>query len=159
MDQVKSGRTVNRCLGGLAAVFLAAILLSLVWAPAALGKPQKGKEAKETSQFIAYYFFTNQRCASCLRIEQWAQEAVTRNFEDEIKSGRLQWRPVNIQQEENEHFIQDFQLFTKSVIIAEYRDGKPVRWENLQDVWQLLRDKPKYLAYVAGGIKAFMEKK
>jgi hypothetical protein len=66
---------------------------------------------------------------------------------------------VNVQQAENKHYIQDFQLYSKSVIISEYQDGKSVRYENLKDVWKLYRDKPKYLDYVAGGIKTFMEKK
>lgn len=155
MDQVKA----KGCLGGVAAVCLAAILLLLAWAPAALCKQPENKQAKDTPRFIAYYFYTNKRCGPCTRIEKWAEEAVTTSFKDELASGKLQWRAVNVQQAENKHYIQDFQLYSKSVIIAEYQNGKPVRHENLKDVWKLYRDKPKYSDYVAKGIKTFMEKK
>ena len=155
MDQVKR----QRCLGATAAVCLAVIFLSLAWAPAAVCKQPENKEAKDTSQFVAYYFYTAKRCGPCTRIEQWAEEAVTTSFKDELASGKLRWRALNVQQSENKHYIQDFQLYSKSVIIAKYQDGKPVRYENFKDVWKLYRDKPKYLDYVAGGIKTFMEKK
>ncbi len=155
MDQVKK----KGYLAGVASVCLAAILLSLVWAPAALSKQPENKEAKDTPRFIAYYFYTNKRCGPCTRIEQLAEEAVTTQFKNELASGKLQWHGVNVEQADNKHFIQDFQLYTKSVIIAEYKEGKPVRYENLQDVWKLYRDKPKYIDYVAGGIRTFMEKK
>ncbi len=145
--------------GGIVAVCLAAMLLSLVWAPAALCKHLSNKEAKDTPRFVAYYFYTSKRCGPCTRIEHWAEEAVNTRFKDELASGKLRWRAVNVQQAENKHYIQDFQLYSKSVIIAEYQDGKSVRYENLKDVWKLYRDKPKYLDYVAGGIKTFMEKK
>ncbi|MFO7616170.1 MAG: hypothetical protein R6V75_02880, partial [Bacteroidales bacterium] len=43
-------------------------------------------------------------------------------------------RVVNIDEPENRHFIQDFQLVTRSVVLAEYRDGEVVRYENLDQV-------------------------
>ena len=155
MDQVRR----KGYLGGIAALCFAAMLLALVWAPAALSKQPEKKAAKDTPQFIAYYFFTNKRCGPCILIEQLAEEAVTTKFKDELAAGKLQWHGVNMQQAENKHFIQDFQLYTKSVIIAEYKEGKPVRYENLKDAWKLYHNESKYIDYVAGNIKKFMETK
>jgi hypothetical protein len=136
-----------------------AVLLAMVWVSASAGAPPDKKETESKPKYIAYYFFTNKRCGPCTRIEQWSREAVTASFKDELDSGKLQWQGVNVEQAANKHFIKDFQLYSKSVIIAEYKDDKPVRWENLKDVWQLYRDQEKYFTYVAGEIKAFMEKK
>lgn len=158
MDQVKNGPERSRFMFIPATALLVAVLL-LVLAPAAMCAPPVAKEKISSPRFIAYYFYTNKRCSSCTQIEQLAKEAVTTSFKDELTSGKLQWRGVNVEQEGNEHFIQDFELYSKSVVIAEYKDGKPVRWDNLKDVWQLFRDKPKFLDYVSGGIKTFMEKK
>ena len=45
-------------------------------------------------------------------------------FAKDIAAGRLEWRLVNIQNPENRHFIQDYQLFTKSLVLV--RDqGRP----------------------------------
>lgn len=115
-------------------------------------------EVKAKPRFIAYYFYTNKRCGPCKRIEQWAREAIAENFKDQIEAGRLQWQAINVEKPENKHFIKDFQLFTKSVVIAEYKDGKPVRWQNLENVWQLYRDREKYFDYLARETGKFMEK-
>ncbi|MDY6904425.1 MAG: nitrophenyl compound nitroreductase subunit ArsF family protein [Thermodesulfobacteriota bacterium] len=159
MDQLKKGRRKKRFPDGLMAVFFAAIVLPLGWAPAALCNPAESEAAQDTSRFIAYYFYTSKRCSACVSIEQLAREAVTTHFKEELASGKLQWHGINVEQPENKHFIQDFQLYTKSVIIAEYRDGKPVRYENLKNVWRLYRDREKYFDYIAGGVKSFMESK
>jgi hypothetical protein len=148
-------RSFNRS----AAITLMAFLLTMALLSTSAGAPPDKKETESKPKYIAYYFFTNKRCGPCTRIEQWSREAVTANFKNELSSGKLQWQGVNLQQAENKHFIQDFQLYSKSVIIAEYKDDKPVRWENLKDVWQLYRDRDKYFDYVADEIKTFMEKK
>jgi len=146
------------CLTGLAVVFLTAFL-QVAWIPAAPCDQPVQKAAKEKPpQFVAYYFFTNKRCQTCLTIERLAREAIHQHFKDQLTSGRLQWHGINVEQPENKHFIEDFQLYSKSVIIAEYKDGKPVRWVNLEKVWQLYRNKDKYFDYLASETRAFMEK-
>lgn len=126
------------------------------------GNPPGNQEAKDASKYVAYYFYTSRRCGPCTRIEQWSQAAVEQTFQDEIAAGRLQWQALNVEKPENKHFVKDFQLYTKSVIIAEYaenRDGQPIRWKNLADVWRLYHDEEKYFDYVAREVRAFMEKK
>ena len=88
---------------------------------------------------VAFYFHGNVRCATCKKIEAYADEAVQQGFAEALEDGALTWRVVNIDEPENKHFVQDFQLVTRSVVLAEYRDGKVVRWENLDKVWQLVR--------------------
>lgn len=57
----------------------------------------------------------------------------------------------------NKHFIRDFQLHTKSVIITKQKNGKPVDFTNLEKVWRLYRNKEKYFDYVASRTRQFME--
>jgi len=114
--------------------------------------------SNESPQFIAYYFYTSKRCASCYRLEQWSETAIKDHFKKAIESGRLQWKTVKVDKPENEHFTKDFNLYTKSLVIVEQNDGETVRWKNLDKVWQLLRNKDKYFDYVTTETKAFMEK-
>jgi hypothetical protein len=106
---------------------------------------------------VAFYFHGNVRCATCKKIESYAVEAVHSGFPEALEDGVLAWRVVNVDDEENKHFIQDFQLVTRSVVLAEFRDGEVVRWRNLDKVWQLVRDKERFVGYVQDGTKAFLE--
>lgn len=63
---------------------------------------------------------------------------------------------VNTDEPENKHFIEDFQLVTKSVVLAEYHDGKIVRSKNLDKVWQLVRNKDDFIEYVQNEAGAFL---
>jgi hypothetical protein len=108
-------------------------------------------------EFVAFYFHGNVRCATCRKIEAYARESIAQGFVDELDSGRLAWRVINIEEPGNEHFIEDFQLVTRSVVLVEYRAGEVVRWKNLDRVWQLVRDKERFVSYVQDGTKAFLE--
>ena len=105
---------------------------------------------------VAMYFHGNARCATCRKIESYADEAIAQGFVDELQSGRLTWRVVNIDESANRHFIEDFQLVTRSVVLVEYRNGKVLRWENLDKVWQLVRSKDKFVSYVEGETREFL---
>jgi hypothetical protein len=41
------------------------------------------------------------------------------------------------------------------VLVNEVR-GKPTQWKNLEKVWQLLQDKPKFLRYVQDETRAYL---
>jgi len=99
-------------------------------------------------KFIAYYFHGTRRCATCKKLEAYSTEAVQTGFPDQLKSGALEWQVVNIDEEENEHFVKDYQLYTKSVIVSHIVDGKEAEWKNLDKIWELVGDKDKFIEYV-----------
>jgi hypothetical protein len=106
---------------------------------------------------VVYYFHGNVRCVTCKTIEAYAGEAVQAGFPDALEDGRLEWRPVNVDEPANEHYVQDFQLVTRSVVIEEAAAGKQVRWKNLQRVWELVPDKDAFLEYVQDETRVFLE--
>jgi len=108
------------------------------------------------SQLVVYYFHGNARCPSCYKLEQYAKEALEQNFANELKSGKIVFKIVNIDQAGNDHFVADYQLYTKSVVLSLVKDGKQVRYKNLEKVWDLLRDQNQYHAYVRDEIKPFL---
>jgi hypothetical protein len=105
---------------------------------------------------VAYYFHGNVRCATCRKIEAYTDEAVAGGFPDELESGAVSWQVVNVDVDANKHFIEDFQLVTRSVVLAQYRDGKVVRWQNLGKVWQLVRDEERFIDYVQSELNGFL---
>jgi hypothetical protein len=105
---------------------------------------------------IAYYFHTTMRCASCMKIEAYTTEAIQTAFPDELKNGRLVLKVVNVEETGNEHFVKDYQLYTKSVVLVDERAGKQMAWKNLAKVWQLLNDKEGFLRYVQDETRAHL---
>ncbi|MCW8984606.1 MAG: nitrophenyl compound nitroreductase subunit ArsF family protein [Thermoanaerobaculales bacterium] len=139
----------------LAAV--AALAFSLLTPGVSAEEPDTGANSGATADgVVAIYFHGNVRCATCRKIESYAHEAVQTGFSEAIQEGALAWRVINVDEADNAHFIQDFQLVTKSVVLAEYREGQVVRWENLDKVWQLVRSKDRFVDYIQSETREFL---
>jgi hypothetical protein len=106
---------------------------------------------------VAFYFHGNFRCDNCRRIEQFSREAIDKYFSEQLKTQRLTFKVINIDLPENEHFINDYQLYTRSLVIAEFKNGKQVRWKNLTKVWDYLDEADKFYDYVRSEIRAYLE--
>jgi len=106
---------------------------------------------------IAYYFHGTQRCRTCLTIEAYTDAAIHAGFGDELASGRLEWRVVNIDEPENEHFVRDFGLTTRSVVLVEVRDGRPAAWRNLDQVWELASYEQEFTEYIQAQTRDFLD--
>ena len=143
-------RTANHVLAAFVAISL------LVVVPSAIAEDPPALEGEATDGVVAYYFHGNVRCATCRKIEAYADEAVHSGFPEVIEDGALAWRVVNVDEADNKHFIQDFQLVTRSVVLAEYSNGKVVRWRNLDKVWQLVRDKERFVDYLQIETRTFL---
>ena len=112
-------------------------------------------QAEPNQQIFVYYFHGNVRCATCKKLEQFAKESLDTYFADDLASGKIQWRPTNVDTTGNEHFIRDYALVTKSVIISKMVAGRQVAWKNLDQIWELVSEKEKYIAYIRDNITAF----
>jgi hypothetical protein len=99
------------------------------------------------------YFSSDVRCANCVRIERLTREAVEKNFAPEIASGRLVLQTINLDGPGNEHFVQDYQLISKTVIVSDRAKGQEVQWENLQEVWSKQKDEQAFEAYLVDAVR------
>ena len=108
------------------------------------------------SSLIVYYFHTNFRCVSCRNIEKYTKEALEKFFFDDIASGKIDFQVVNTEEPLNKHFVQDYQLYTKSVVFSKISDGKEVKFKNLDKVWNLLRNKNKFFEYIKEETNSFI---
>ena len=109
------------------------------------------------SKVIAYYFHGNARCPTCHKMEQYAQEAIEENFKDELASGLLIFKTVNVDEKENEHFVNEYQLYTKALIISRVGNGKEIQHKNLTKIWEFVRDKKKFFNYVTTEINDYVK--
>jgi hypothetical protein len=113
------------------------------------------KAADQTHQFkiTAYYFHGTVRCVTCRKIESLSHEVVTSDFAEQLKNGHLEWQVVNVDLPENQHFIRDYQLVTKSLVLVKYDNGKQAGYKNLKEIWTRVNDEQAFRNYVKGELQ------
>jgi len=116
----------------------------------------KKSAPKENRQLVVYYFMTTYRCPSCHYIEETTRAALYENFSDLLKSGRMVFKMLNIEEPANDHFVKDYSLYTKSVVLSDQKDGKETRWTNLDKVWQLIKNDEGFKNYIVTQVKAYL---
>jgi hypothetical protein len=111
-------------------------------------------------KYIAYYFHSTQRCPTCRKIEAFSREAIQNSFADELKNGTLVFQAINVEEPQNRHYIQDFKLYTKSLVITKVAGDKTgdktERFRNLPKVWELVYSQADFTKYVKTEISSFM---
>jgi hypothetical protein len=110
-------------------------------------------------KITVYYFHGNVRCPTCYKLENFAKSEVETDFAEAIKNEKLEWKTINVEEKGNEHFADDYKLYTKSVIVSTAQDGKELSWKNLDKIWQLVQDEKSYRNYIAKEVKACFEGK
>jgi hypothetical protein len=114
-------------------------------------------DAQPADKVIAYYFHGSFRCPACTNMEKYSKEAIETNFKGPLAAGALEFKAVNVEERGNEHFVDHYNLYTKSLILSMVKDGREIKSKNLDKIWQLARNKQKFIEYVAGEVNAFMK--
>ena len=96
------------------------------------------------SQFSAVYFHAPHRCPTCRKIESFSHEALT----PEIEAGNVAWQVADYTADDNASLVDQFKVFTSTVVLVEVQDGKVVRWKNLEDVWNHTRDQADFTTFI-----------
>jgi hypothetical protein len=114
-------------------------------------------EKQATDRIVrVYYFHTTFRCPTCLKIEEYTKNAILSSFGPEIKKGTIIWKVLNVEEPQNRHFVDNFKLFTKSVVVVDEQKGKQVRWKVLDKTWELVRDQSAFTDYIRSEVKKYL---
>ena len=116
----------------------------------------RGVTASDAPRVIAYYFHTTNRCANCIKFEAWTSEALQSHFAEPLRTGSLEWIVINIEEPQNRHFVDDYQLHTKAIVLSKLQNGKQTEWKNLEKIWDLLEDKGTFAQYIASETATFL---
>lgn len=109
-------------------------------------------QTPQPAHITVYYFHGDARCVTCKKLEQYTKEAVEANFKDELASGKLEFKVVNVEEKGKEHYVNDYGLYTKTVILSLSKDGEEVKWANLDKIWEYVGDKTRFIDYVSSGV-------
>ena len=86
----------------------------------------------------AYYFHRTGRCATCNNVGSTADETITKDFAQQLKDGKLEWKFVDYEAPENRHFEKLFDLAGPTLVIVNIKDGKLQNdWKKLDRMWEL----------------------
>lgn len=105
-------------------------------------------EISQGESIVVYYFHGNMRCKTCKKIEALTWQAVENVFSGAIKEGTVVLKPVNLEKSENEHFVEDYQLINRTVVVSKRKGDQELSWRRLDNVWKLVRDEPAFTEYV-----------
>ena len=123
--------------------------------------PQTTESASVQKQLdnhlVVYYFLTNQRCRSCIYLENTTKASLDQNFADELKNGNIVFKTINIDEPQNKHFIDEYGLYTKAVIVSSMEKGVQKKWKNLDKIWDLIGQDEVFKAYITSEIKTFVK--
>jgi len=103
-----------------------------------------------------YYFHTSYRCSNCIHFDNWTKDVVKNRLK--ALADTLNYQTFNIEEKENKHFVDDYNLVTKSVILSAVDEsGEELQWKNLDQIWVKVRDENKFKDYIESEISKMLE--
>jgi len=108
--------------------------------------------SEKNDKLIVYYFHGNMRCSTCRKIERYTKEAVHKKYDKDLKSGNIEIRVVNVEKGDNIHFIRDYKLRTRCVVISKNVGGTEKAWKRLDKVWTFVRNQQRFEDYIQKNI-------
>lgn len=118
---------------------------------------QDNKAPAEVKDYVkVFYFHGERRCQTCNNIEKMTKTAVQNNFSNELTNGKVKIESVNFEKDENKKYVKDFQLYSSSVIIVKYKNGKQIEWKNCQKIWELVRNQPEFMEYIKKEVNSYL---
>lgn len=98
-------------------------------------------------------FHGEKRCRTCIRIGDLAKKTMEQDFAAETQAGQVHWDHINYDAQADAHFVKDYELVSPTVIVTRWKDGKEVKWNRLDGVWDHVDDEAVFRAYVAQGVR------
>ncbi|MBD3403138.1 hypothetical protein GF420_09610 [candidate division GN15 bacterium] len=113
-------------------------------------------DSQQSDQVVVYYLHSNRRCMTCNKLEAYSKEAVETGFVEQLQDSSIVFRVENFETEDNEHFVEDYQIYTQSVILSRQNGGEEVEWKNLDKIWKLVGNKEDFINYVQKEVAEFV---
>jgi hypothetical protein len=101
---------------------------------------------------VVYYMHPAMRCVTCNTIEKLARQAVQEGFAQDIRSGKLEWRTMGI--EDDETLAKRYGVASSTVVVVRFSDGKELGHQRLDEVWELVDKPAELVAFVTRSVRA-----
>lgn len=118
-------------------------------------KTAEVQNSQPAEKIQVFLFHATQRCSSCIAIGKYAKETVEQKFPEELKSGKIEFREINIDLPENKELATKFKAAGSSLFINPIIDGKDNIKEDTQ-VWRLVSNEQGFISYLSDKIKTLL---
>ena len=109
--------------------------------------------AANKSKTVVYYFWSNPRCISCKKIENYTKDTLNTTFSKELKNGSIEFKVVDYSKDKS--FQKKYGLYTKSVVLSKIENNKEIKCKNLDKIWTKLNNEADFKKYIETEIKNF----
>lgn len=130
----------------------ASLAFLLPWLPRA-----DAAEEAPKGRVVVMYFHRTERCPACVKMGNYAEEAVKKGFAEEIKTGKVSFHFIDFQDEKNQKFTQGYKIEGPSLIVAQVSGAKVIRYKRLDEMWTKVRDKQDFLDYVRSEVREYQK--
>jgi len=104
-----------------------------------------------------FLFHATQRCPTCIRIGQLAKATIEERFAEQFKSGKIEFREINIDLPENKSLAEKFQATGSALYINSIKNGQDSIVEDTM-VWQLASGyEIKFKDYLSNKLNIILE--
>lgn len=124
--------------------------------PTVTSPPDEGiPNIKKADKIEVLNFHRTQRCWSCLTLGKLSEKTVSEKFANEVASGKVIFKAVNIELPENKEIVNLYQAGGSSLYTNAIKDGKNNIVQN-KKVWQLLSDEPAFINYLETQLRSLL---
>ena len=103
-----------------------------------------------------YLLYGNAKCPTCDDIMKLTEETLREDFVAPRERGEIVFSSANVEEAGNEWYVSTFEIFSTSVVLALYDQGRLVTWKNPQEVWDLAADPAAFKAFLRREIQSML---
>jgi hypothetical protein len=104
----------------------------------------------------AYYFYTTDRDEDSRKAEKLAYDALTSQFSAALRAGKLEWYALNSDLPENKHYLTNYGVPPRSLLIIEYKGSQALQWRNCDKIWNLVNNEESFKNYVIKEVNGYL---
>ena len=149
--------TKAKILSAFLVIFIATGLLIACGSPAPEVPSASETSAVSADRVEVVYFHREQRCAGCRYAEAGTRFTVETYFKDEMASGELEFKVVELSNEANTAIVKKYGAYTSSLFINGIKDGVD-HIEEVDKIWFLLGKDAEFVSLVKANIDKYLDK-
>ena len=106
---------------------------------------------------LVAFFGSDQHCKFCDNIRTFSEETLREHFSEKLNQKRFVFKTINTDQSEFRWCKQEYEIFTATVVLIEFQNGKETRRMTLEKVWELFEDQSAFTAMLREELTKFAE--
>ena len=128
------------------------LLSSCTASPTTGESPTPDKSSVPADMVEVVYFHRAQRCSSCIYAETGTRYTMETYFKDELASGKLIFKVVDVEAKENDTIVKKYGAFTSSLFINTIRNSSD-QIEEVKEIWLVLGKDEAFIEVVKSKIE------